>query len=87
MAINRSRLFTIAWRCARRSAAESGRTLRAVFAEALRQAWATLRDPQSLDNVIAREVDTIIAGIRAEKAAGTFRLVVGRGWRFANAHV
>ena len=84
--IDRSRLFTIAWRFARRLAGESGRKVRAVFPEALRQAWATLHDPQSLDNVISREVEAIIAGIRAEKAAGTFRLTAGGGWRFANAH-
>ena len=85
--IDRSRLFRLAWRTARSLAASTGRKLRAEFPGALRAAWATLKDSNSIENVMAHEFDAIIAGIRAQKAAGPFRVPTSRGWRFANAGV
>lgn len=85
--IDRSHLFRLAWRKAHIAAVASGRRLRAVFPEALRQAWATLRDARSIESVMAREFGAIITEVRAQKAAGTFRLGMSRGWRFANAGV
>jgi len=55
------------------------------FPEALRQAWATFKDPRSVESRVTAEAGRIMAEIRARKTAGAFRPIHHRPWRFANA--
>ena len=84
--INRSLLFRTAWRNARNAAAAHGIALRAAFRDALRRAWAAMKEmarPSPAPS-IAAELAVICAETAARKAAGE-HLSSTRPWRFANA--
>ena len=83
--IDRRTLFRTAWRYAHWAANSSSRQVRAEFPEALHRAWATFKDPGSVESRVTAEAGRIIAEIRARKAAGTFRPIRHQSWRFANA--
>ena len=83
--IDRRTLFRTAWNYAHWAANSSGHRVRAEFPEALRRAWATFKDPSSVESRVTAEAGRIIAEIRTRKAAGTFRPIRHQSWRFANA--
>jgi len=83
--IDRRILFRTAWRYAHWAANSSGRRVRGEFPEALRRAWATFKDPRSVESRVTAEAGRIMAEIRARKTAGAFRPIHHRPWRFANA--
>lgn len=84
MPLNRSLLFRTAWRNARNAAAAHRIPIREAFAAALRRAWADFKARMRPTISIATATDTLIADIRARKAAGE-NFFSTKPWRFANA--